>query len=168
MAPEGGRRAGDIVASLFGGEAGRRLSEASRAARAWYAANGDRERAHTTGVWLRASGKDGVDPVMVVGVDSSLLALELGTNKEIYLSRLSWAGIAVSDIKFMPHKRSEVATRKEAAKERKVPPLPELTPAERARVEEATRGLPDGLKESVSRAMCATLRRNRSNHTRQT
>ena len=166
MAPEGPRRAGDVVASLFGGDAGKRLSETSRAARAWYAANGDRERGHTTGVWLRASGRDGVDPVMVVGVDSSLLALELGTNKEIYLSRLSWAGIAVSDIRFVPRKRSEGAVRSASAKERKAPSLPELTAAERARVAEATRDLPEGLKESVSRAMCATLRRNRSNHTR--
>ena len=164
--PEGGHRAGDVVASLFGGAAGKRLSEASRAARAWYAANGDRERSHTTGVWLRSSGKDGIDPVMVVGVDSSLLALELGTNKEIYLSRLSWAGIAVSDIRFTPHKRAETSNRVVAAKAKKAPPLPELTHSERALVAKATSDLPDGLKESVSRAMCATLRRNRSNHTR--
>ena len=166
MGSEGAHRAGDVVASLFGGAAGKRLSEASRAARAWYAANGDRERSHTTGVWLRASGRDGVDPVMVVGVDSSLLALELGTNKEIYLARLAWAGIAVSDIRFVPRKRSDAAVRAAKAAERETPPLPELTPAERDRVAKATSGLPDGLKESVSRAMCATLRRNRSNHTR--
>lgn len=166
MASEGPKRAGDLVSALFSGEASKRLSETSVAARAWYAANGDRERAHTTGVWLRASGKRGVDPVLVVGVDSSLLALELGTNRDLYLSRLSWSGIAISDIRFTVSKRSEASEiARKAAKDKK-PSLPELLPSEREMVESQTRDLPEGLRQSVSRAMCASLRRNRADHTR--
>lgn len=154
------------MGALFSGEASRRLSETSVAARAWYAANGDRERAHTTGVWLRASGKRGVDPVLVVGVDSSLLALELGTNRDLYLSRLCWSGMAVSDIRFTVSRRSEASElRRKAAKEEKAP-LPELLPSERKMVEAQTKDLPEGLRQSVSRAMCASLRRNRADHTR--
>ena len=166
MEPDGPHRAGDLVSRLFTGESGRRLSETSVAAKAWYRANGDRERSHTTGVWLRASGKKGVDPVLVVGVDSSLLSHELGMNKDLYLSRLSWAGVRVSDIRFTVSRRSEASERRREAERQKKPPLPELTPSDRMMVERATKNLPEGLKESVSHAMCASLRRNRADHTR--
>ena len=86
-------RAGALVAGLLAGPLGDDLGEAQRAARAWYAANGDRERAHTTGVWLRKPPRAGADPVMVVRVDSGLLASELGTNKDLYLSAPRLMGV---------------------------------------------------------------------------
>ncbi|MDO4807297.1 MAG: hypothetical protein Q4A07_08615 [Coriobacteriales bacterium] len=173
-------RAGDAVAALLGGALGKGLSAASKAARAWYAANGDRERAHTTGVWLRKPGRTGADPVLVVELDSNLLAYELGTNKDLYLSRMAFHGIAVSDIRFKVGNPSHgVGSR--AAKQRGVSPLlgpkqgehspapaPELTPTEAKRVERACAGLPDGLRQSVSRAMCASLRRSKSSSTQET
>lgn len=163
-------RAGDAVAMLLGGPLGKGLSAASRAARAWYAANGDRERAHTTGVWLQKSGRTGIDPVLVVALDSHLLASELGTNKELYLSRLAFRGIAISDIRFTVRPAAgqkgpgalRQASARGAASGR---PLPELTPAELERVERATAGLPQGLKQSASRAMCASLRRTKGANT---
>lgn len=164
-------RAGDAIAALLGGPLGRGLSAAAKAARAWYAANGDRERAHTTGVWLRKSGKAGADPVLVVELDSNLLAYELGTNKELYLSRMAFRGIAISDIRFRvgraPAGRNAPGANRPGA-EASARELPDLAPAEREQVERATRDLPDGLRQSVSRAMCATFRRSKATYTQET
>ncbi len=157
----GPRRAGDVISSLFGAAAAGKLSSAQRAARGWFSANGDRERAHTTGVWLRKPGRAGKDPVMVVRLDSNLLAQELATNKELYLARLAHAGVAVSDLRFEVGRARgpEVAREKKPKKEK--PPLPDLRPADLARIERACADLPEGLKESVSRAMRATMAREK-------
>ena len=167
-------RAGDAVSELLGGALGRGLSAAASAAKAWYSANGDRERQHTTGVWLRKSGKAGVDPVLVVALDSNLLAMELGTNKDLYLSRLAFRGLAVSDIRFtVDHRASARAGRgkrggatSSSPADAQRPTLPELSSSERAYVEAKTADLPDGLRQSVSRAMCATMRRFKDTNTR--
>ena len=163
-------RAGALVAGLLAGPLGDDLGEAQRAARAWYAANGDRERAHTTGVWLRKPPRAGADPVMVVRVDSGLLASELGTNKDLYLSRLSFHGVRVSDIRFDVGQMPAAASR--PPRPRQVPekaahPQRELSPGERERVERACAQLPDGLRQSVSRAMCASLLKEKSHTTQE-
>ena len=156
-------RAGDLVGALLGGPLGRGLGPAQRAARAWYAANGDRERAHTTGVWLRNSGRAGVAPVLVVEVDANWLAGELATNKDLYLSRLAFRGVSVSDVRFQVGKpRPKHA---QAAPRKASPSMPKLSDEELARVERACQGLPDGLRQSVSRAMCASLRRHKASDT---
>lgn len=148
---------------------GRGLSDAQRAARAWYAANGDRERAHTTGVWLRAPRAAGADPQMVVAVDSGLLAADLGTNKDLYLSRLANYGVRVSDIRFQVARRASDAPgvargdSKDAGED--APPLPDLSGSELSRVESACSELPEGVRDSASRAMCASLRRNKARNT---
>ena len=162
-------RAGALVDALLGGTLSRELTAAQRAARAWYAANGDRERAHTTGVWLKDPPRGHADPLMVVRVDSGLLASELGANKDLYLARLAFQGVRVCDIRFQVGgrrtARADGAKPHGAAKTR--PPLAELSPAARERVERATSGLPDGLRQSVSRAMCASLRREKGRYTQE-
>lgn len=162
---DGPTSAADALGELLRGPLGRGLSPAAAAARAWYAANGDRERRHTTGVWLRKAPRAGLDPVMVVGVDSNLLAQELGTNKEIYLSRLAFRGVAVSDVKFVPRQRADEAIEAARRPKKGAPPLPTLSELERRRVDEAVRDLPEGLRQSVSRAMCASLRRHKGTNT---
>lgn len=155
---EGPSRAGELVAGLLGGALGRGLGDAQRAARAWYAANGDRERAHTTGVYLRKAGRAGQDPVLVVVVDSGLLAADLGTNKDIYLQRIAMRGVAVSDIRFRvgpPAVRPTTPARKAEAP---CPPR-DLSSAEEERVDRACADLPDGLREAAARAMRATMAR---------
>lgn len=157
---EGPARAGDLVAALFGRTATRQLSAAQSAARAWFAANGDRERAHTTGVWLRKSGRAGTDPVLVVRLDSGLLAQELGTNKDLYLARLARAGVAVSDLRLevgAPVSR----TRKRTVAKEALPAPRNLSQAELDRVQRATAELPEGLREAAARAMRATMARQR-------
>ena len=157
----GPKRAGDIIGSLFGAGGAGKLSSAQRAARGWFSANGDRERAHTTGVWLRKPGCAGKDPVMVVRLDSNLLAQELATNKELYLARLARVGVAVSDLRFeVGRARGPGIARGKKPKKEK-PPLPDLRPADLARIEHACADLPEGLRESVFRAMRATIARER-------
>lgn len=159
--------AGEALGVLLAGPLGKGLSAAGKAARAWYAANGDRERAHTTGVWLRKSGRAGIDPVLVVALDSNLLAMELATNKELYLSRLSFRGVAISGIEFVPRGQSRKRQLDGRAARKAEPPceLPALSRAEEQRVAQVTANLPDGLRQSVSRAMCASLRRAKGKHT---
>lgn len=158
------QRAGDLVSALLGGPWGKGLGEAQRAARAWYAANGDRERSHTTGVWLRSAGRADVDPVMVVEVDANWLAGELSTNKDLYLSRISMRGVRVSDIRFQVGRRrsSEGVLRPKEAKDKPSASRAPLSPAELERIERACADLPDGLRQSTIRAMAATLQRHRS------
>lgn len=160
--------AADALAELFAGPLGSGLAPAAKAARAWYAANGDRERRHTTGVWLRKPGRTGADPVLVVALDSNLMASELGTNKDLYLSRLAFHGVAVSDVKFTVRRAQSERREPLHASGRVASPsgdLPELSPGEATRIERATRDLPDGLRQSVSRAMCASLRRSKGTST---
>lgn len=155
-------RAGDLVGALFGAAGTRNLSDAQRAARAWFAANGDRERLHTTGVWLRKSGRKGTDPIMVVRLDSNLLAQELATNKDLYLARIAREGVRISDLRLTvgaASKVRKVPSVSPTARKEEPPPLPELSARERAEIGKATEGLPEKLRESVSRAMCATMAR---------
>lgn len=155
------QRAGDLVAALFGPRATKQLSDSQRAARAWYSANGDRERKHTTGVWLRKPGRANADPVMVVRLDSNLLAQELGTNKDLYLARLASAGVRVSDLRFSVGRAKE--PKKVLSPGRPQPKKTttrDLTPSEKAHIEDATKDLPDALRVSVARAMRATKLRS--------
>ena len=150
------------MAGLFDSKTARGLSVTQNAAKVWFVVNGDRERAHTTGVWLNKARRPNLAPVLVVGLDSSLLALELGTNKDLYLARLDWAGVEVSDIRFTVTGRAEDrGSARRVRKKKDAPVLPDLTEAERRRVDEATKDFPDGLRQSLSRAMSASLRRNK-------
>lgn len=164
---QGPVRAGVLVDALLGGSLGKKLDASGKAARAWYAANGDRERKHTVGVWLRKSGRAGIDPVLVVALDSGLLATELGTNKDLYLQRLAFRGIRISDIRFQVSRETSPRAQRAAVadKTKPKPELPDLGDAEQQRIERAVEDLPEGLKQSVSRAMCATMRRNKVSHT---
>lgn len=144
-----------------------RLSQNQLAARAWYGCNGDVERKHCTGVFLRKARAEGMPPVLGVYVDSHARLTDFGANKEIYLARLANYGFMVSDIQFRlsrePRKR---AKRDVADAPKATPPLPELTPSEQAHVDDLVRDLPDGLKKSVSRAVSMSMRRNKNTNTK--
>ena len=160
-------RAGDLVRAIFGDSGSAALSVAQRAAKAWYAVNGDRERAHTTGVWLRKSAVAAADPVMVVSVDSGLLAADLGANKDLYLSRLANRGVRVSDVRFQVGRRmtDASAARSRKAEDTVAQELPQLSEREREEVERAVAHLPEDVRKSASRAMCASLRQEKARHT---
>jgi hypothetical protein len=91
-----------------------KMSDNQRAAAAWYRANGDRERAHTTGVFLKRPRKAGAAPVLGVYVDSHAMATDFGVNKDIYLARLANIGYEVSGIEFLPSRKRRADTARAA------------------------------------------------------
>ena len=151
---------GSLVGEVVDGRMAARLSANQRAAAAWYRANGDRERDHTTGVFLKRSRVPGAAPILGVYVDSHIVATDFGVNKDIYLARLANAGCAVSGIEFIPSRegyrtRARARHTDQAAPE----PLPVLTPAERAEVADLVADLPEGVRESAYKAVELSKRR---------
>ena len=143
-----------------------RVDASWRVTRAWHAVNGDIERAHTTGTFVREPrrGEDG--PVLVVYVDSRSRATDFAANSEVYVARLANAGLSFSKVEFRlskyPARGADAQPRAEKAAARTsfspaAPPAP-LSPEEAAEIERACAGLPSTLRESVSRAMSASYR----------
>lgn len=141
-----------------------RMSANQRAAAAWYRANGDRERAHTTGVFLKRPRVRGAAPILGVYVDSHAMATDFGVNKDIYLARLANVGFEASGIEFLPSrtgkKRVPRTTRSDAVQQQPER-LPELSPSERAEIQELVRELPEALQESASKAIELSKRRKK-------
>ncbi len=138
----------------------KKLSDNQKAARAWFGCNGDVERAHCTGVYLRKPRSKDVDPILGVYVDSNIRMTDFRANKEIYLARLANYGLRVSDVEFrltrLPKKPSPHSAR---TNEAQAPmPLPPLSTDEQRAVDEMCSDLPDGLRASVSRAVSMSKR----------
>lgn len=154
--------AGDVLRRYLGGEFGGHLSDAQRAAAAWYGCNGTVERKHTTGVYLRRGRTPGADPVLGVYVDSSSRLTDFTARREIYLARLANFGYAVSGVEFRLSKSRFVSARERREEPAAPKPLPELTPAEEARVQDLVSEVPEPLKESVSRAVRFSFMRQKA------
>lgn len=162
---------GDLLANVVSGEMRARMSAAQRAAAAWYGANGDIERAHTTGVFLKKPKRAGVAPVLGVYVDSHARLTDFTVNREIYLARLHNAGLEVSGIEFFLTRRdrtssAEGRTADERSEARQSLPqrekpldLPELDPARRAEIGAAVADLDEPLRSKVAHAMELSMRR---------
>ena len=141
---------------------------------AWHSVIGDIERKHTTGVFVGKPKVPGMAPALCVYVDSRMRMVDFNANREIYLARLQTAGFDYSEVRFLQNKRPRPkvdeggSATPPAAKREKgtVPlstrePLPELSEVERAQIEAQTAGLSPALRESVSKAMAACMRRQR-------
>lgn len=141
------------------------MTENQRARAAWYGANGDIERKHTTGVFLdKTPTKKGRDPILCVYVDSHVRMSDFNANKEIYLARLHGVGLQVSGVKFRlsdaRHMRKDAGEKYEGiGKKRASVALPGLSEEERARIEDMTRSLPDGIRAKAERAIELSFRR---------
>lgn len=130
------------------------------AGRAWYTVNGDIERTHTTGVYVREPRGHESLPTLLVYVDSRARATDFSANREVYLARLASVGLRFLDVSFRVS-RSPAPARADRGEKRSAlaaAPLPELTDEERARVARMTESLPEGLRASARRAMSASLR----------
>lgn len=131
------------------------------AGRAWHTVNGDIERTHTMGIYVREPRGHESLPTLLVYVDSRARATDFSANREVYLARLASVGLRFLDVSFRVSKRP-VPIRGSLDEKRhaveSVAPLPELTEEERDRVEWMTKGLPEGLRASVQRAMSASFR----------
>ena len=140
---------------------------------AWHSVIGDIERKHTSGVFVGKPKVPGMAPALCVYVDSRMRMVDFNANREIYLARLQTAGFDYSEVRFLQNKRprpkadaTAPALTAEKVDKGTVPlatsePLPELSEAERAQIEAQTAGLSPALRESVSKAMAACMRRQR-------
>lgn len=177
---EGGRSVGELLRGFASKpENAQGLSLAAKVRRAWFSVNGDIERQHTCGLFVKESSRPGVDPLLVVYVDTRPRAVDFTANREIYVARMAMAGFRFSEMRFQVSKRprgqapgeadptaaSPDAAPAAAAGRKKELPLPELTAQEREQVASACANLPEGLRESVSRAMSQSYRRQRANRT---
>ena len=142
------------------------MSANQRATELWRTANGDVERAHTTGVYLRKPSSESLPPVLGVYVDSHARLSDFNANKEIYLTRLAGVGLEVSGIEFrltrwpapqedgILHKGDELRRHASGTGASELPPL---SSQEERRVRDACAELPDGLRQRVERAMTLSL-----------
>lgn len=154
---------GDVFSSFLEERAG----AAGRVTRAWYAANGDIERAHTTGTFVREPRRGEAGPVLVVYVDSKARVTDFSANREIYLARLAHAGLSFSKIEFRLSKypRREAPTGAGGMRSfspAKARPRVTLTAEEEAMIERMCASLPATLREKVSEAMRASYCRQRA------
>jgi hypothetical protein len=148
----------ELLPSAAGHALSSRLGAARLANRAWREANGDRERAHTTGVALVAPRGNATDPRMVVYVDSNVLLSDFRTNTDLYLARLARWGIALSGLEFRLSRDSSLHYHHSA------PPtaLPPLAPDRAADLDKLVAKLPDGLRSHVRAAAESSLRRSQA------
>lgn len=132
--------------------------------RAWYAANGDIERAHTTGTFVREPRRGEAGAVLVVYVDSKARVTDFSANSEVYLARLANAGHPFCKVEFRlskyprrpPARGGEKNVSPATAAALTPAPRRALTPRERDEIESLCSGLPASLRETVSRAMSAS------------
>lgn len=146
------------------------LSKNQLAARAWYSCNGDLERRHTTGVYLRAGRGAAAAPVLGVYVDSHACLSDFSMRQDIYLVRLAAAGLQVSGIEFRLSRREYISAHEVPAKGGKKPQerrlLAPLSSADRSAVaqiaSELSPRLPETLRAKVSRVVELSLSREKA------
>ena len=144
------------------GEAMERASENRRAGVAWYRANGDTERRHTTGVFVRDDTRLG--RVLCVYVDSNAVMVEFNAMRQMYLVRLHAQGLEVDAVQFLLSREgySTWMGREEQGDEKPRGELPLLSEAEERDVARLLdTDLPEGLRGSVERAVRLSYRREK-------
>ncbi len=144
-----------------------KMSANQRAAAAWYRANGDRERAHTTGVFLKRPRVAGAAPILGVYVDSHAMATDFGVNKDLYLARLANIGCEVSGIEFLPSRRTRQASdTTPTSAPPPAEPLPELSAEEQQAVQSLVADLPTSLQTAALKAISLSKRRQKLEDTK--
>lgn len=151
-------RLSTLMEQVVGQGMATKMSANQRAMAAWRAANGDRERAHTTRVFLRAPRSSGRAPVLCVYVDSHALATDFSANRDLYLARLANQGFAVSGIEFSVDRNAHRVRAKQAPEPSPttgpVSTQPKEVPEELVALVET---LPESLREKVSKAIVASI-----------
>lgn len=145
----------------------RSRDDASAVWLAWMRVNGDVERRHTSGIFIVPPRRGQEEPSLTVYVDSNVYLTDFSARREIYLARLASAGLRFSRIEFRRSKRSAPVkhqvepARPRAAAQQSLPPL---DAGERREIDELCSDLPEGLHESVSRAMRASYQAQKREH----
>lgn len=138
----------------------REMSLGRRATMVWFAANGDLERKHTTGVYLRESRARGAAPVLGVYLDSRMRVVDFSANKDLYIARVINQSFEISDIEFkLDRGRGKKVEDSSVPTVEDCPSLwPELSPEELAYVCDLTQRLPESLRELAQKAMISSIR----------
>lgn len=167
---DGPESIGGLLKTVVDHDMAQRMSAGQRAAVAWRRANGDRERAHTTGVFLKRPRLKNAAPILGVYVDSHALVTDFSANKDIYLARLANIGFEVSGIEFLPSRRGHAARRgMQERSEAKVPRADvTLSAQELEEVADLVSELPDALRESASKAVVLMKLREKQQNTENT
>lgn len=136
---------------------------------AWMRVNGDVERRHTSGIFIVPPRRGEEEPSLTVYVDSNVYLTDFSARREIYLARLASAGLRFSRIEFRRSKRSAPVKNQaeSAARPRPAAAQQSLLPLdadERREIDELCSKLPEGLHESVSRAMRASYQAQKREH----
>ena len=170
---------GGVLSDFFESpEVRARMGAGHTAGLAWHSVIGDIERKHTTGVFVGKPKAPGMAPALCVYVDSRMRMVDFNANREIYLARLTAAGYDYSEVRFLQNKRPRPKAEQTSGQPmlrdgREGADLPSrtaekvdkgtvpLSTREREEIEGQTAGLPPRLRESVSKAMAACMRRQR-------
>ena len=170
---------GGVLSDFFENpEVRARMGAGHTAGLAWHSVIGDIERKHTTGVFVGKPKAPGMAPALCVYVDSRMRMVDFNANREIYLARLTAAGYDYSEVRFLQNKRPRPKAEQTSGQPmlrdgREGADLPSrtvekvdkgtvpLSTQEREEIEGQTAGLSPRLRESVSKAMAACMRRQR-------
>lgn len=159
---------GDILSKGVYGRRPAALTVQQKARETWLRSNGDLERKHTCGVFLKENAtKDGL-PLLVVYIDSSSMIQDFSTDKDLYIDRLRHAGFVVGDLRFKLSREKVVDKGIGTAVDEPLQPepLPTLSKEEKAYVDSSVAALPDTIRESVREAMDSSLRWNKLQDTK--
>lgn len=162
--PDASESIAELVRQVMGENLSHRLNDNQRASVAWFAANGDRERAHTCRVFLRKPRNEGLDPIMCVYVDSHSFLSDLLVNRDLYLARLANWGFYVSGIEFSVDREAKRTSRDsfgsihaaDGSNQQTQQPSQELV----EKVQLMVSQMPATLQPSISKAIIATLSSN--------
>ena len=132
----------------------------------WYKVNGNFERKHTTGLYLKDPiGKEQY-PTLIVYIDKNVVLQDFRTNKNIYLIRLKSQNLVLRDIEFKLSKSKNKAFKQKVEnKEKKIKkPLPELSSQEIKQIEELTKDLDEQIKPTVVKSMISMFKRQKQHN----
>ena len=149
---------GGVLGGMFGDGGAMRMNAHKRALGMWMRVNGDVERKHTCGAFIKPVPH--ADPSLTIYLDSRSRVVDFSANRELYLQRLAYGGLPLSRIEFRLAK--DVSARSSADEEAEERELPELSDEELELVRAATANLAEPLRSSVSKAMIASMRREKA------
>ena len=149
-----------VLDGLLGPEGTMRMNAHKRALALWMRVNGDVERKHTCGAFVRTVAH--ADPALTIYLDSRTRVVDFTANRELYLRRLAYQGMPLSKLEFRLAKDipARDAAEKEAAE--RAEELPELDAEELAYVESCVAPLEEPLRLKVSKAMIVSMRREKA------
>ena len=156
----------DLLSSpdaIFSANGKDQMNSAKRVYMLWYKVNGNFERKHTTGLYLKEPVGKEQYPTLIVYIDKNIVMQDFRTNKQIYLIRLKAEGLILRDIEFLlskPGHKSRKPVEIEPMKKKKKK-LPELTEEEMAQIESLTADLSEETKQIVTKPMISAFRRRK-------